>query len=43
LESDFPRAFEQFSNEISLPVYFDLTDEQVDYITSSINEYMQQF
>lgn len=42
-EQDYPRAFAQFANEISLPVYFDLTDEQVDYITSSINEYMQQF
>lgn len=42
-EQDYPRAFAQFANEISLPVYFDLTDEQVDYITMSINEYMQQF
>lgn len=26
---DFPKAFEQYSNEISLPVYYNLTDEQV--------------
>ncbi|MEY2938478.1 MAG: hypothetical protein RL062_1067 [Bacteroidota bacterium] len=42
-EQDFPRAFAQFENEISLPVYFDLTDEQVDRITSAINLYMESY
>lgn len=35
---DFPHAFNAYKNEISLPVYYDLTDEQVDYISDSILE-----
>jgi dTDP-4-amino-4,6-dideoxygalactose transaminase len=41
-ESDYPKAMGQFRNEISLPIYFDLTDEQVDYISESIIEYMSK-
>lgn len=29
---DYPQAYAQFANEISLPVYFTLTDEQVDEV-----------
>jgi dTDP-4-amino-4,6-dideoxygalactose transaminase len=41
-ESDFPKAMGQFQNEISLPIYFDLTDEQVDFISESIIQYMKK-
>lgn len=30
---DYPRAFELYSREISLPVYYDLTDEMIDRVT----------
>jgi dTDP-4-amino-4,6-dideoxygalactose transaminase len=39
-ESDYQNAMGQFQNEISLPIYFDLTDEQVDFIAKSIIQYM---
>ena len=35
---DFPNAYSQFENEISLPLHTCLTDEQVEYV---INEYSQ--
>lgn len=38
---DFPNAFNAYKNEISLPVYYDLTDEQVDYISDSILELLK--
>jgi dTDP-4-amino-4,6-dideoxygalactose transaminase len=41
-EADFPKAMGQFQNEISLPIYFDLTDEQVDFISESIIHYMKK-
>lgn len=34
--SDYPEAWSKYENEISLPVYFDLTDEQLEKITSSV-------
>ena len=36
--SDYPEAFESFANEISLPVYFDLTDDQVQTVITSVNK-----
>ncbi len=39
-ESDFPNAFAQFENEISLPVYFDLENEQVKWIIEEIVDYV---
>ncbi|MEN9949127.1 MAG: hypothetical protein RL106_1950, partial [Bacteroidota bacterium] len=39
-ESDFPNAFAQFENEISLPVYFDLENEQVNWIIEEIVDYV---
>lgn len=36
--ADFPNAWAQFENEISLPVYYDLTDESVKYVAQSIIE-----
>ena len=41
-ESDYPKAMGQFQNEISLPIYFDLTNEQVDFISESIIDYMSK-
>ncbi len=33
---DYPNAFNSYSNEISLPVFYDLTEEQLNKITSSV-------
>lgn len=33
---DYPNAWSQYSNEISLPVYYDLTLEQVDFIAETL-------
>ncbi len=33
---DFPGAFNQYANEISLPVYFDLTNEQVATVIEAV-------
>jgi dTDP-4-amino-4,6-dideoxygalactose transaminase len=33
---DYPVAFDNYSREITLPVYQDLTDEQVKYITENV-------
>jgi dTDP-4-amino-4,6-dideoxygalactose transaminase len=33
---DFPRAFDNYSREISLPIYPQLTNEQVEYVINSI-------
>jgi dTDP-4-amino-4,6-dideoxygalactose transaminase len=35
---DFPNTYAQYSREISLPVYFDLTDEQVDTVVGAVRE-----
>lgn len=35
---DYPNAFNNYANEISLPVYYDLSDESVNYIASNIKE-----
>lgn len=34
--TDYPQAFDSYSREISLPVYFDLTDEQVNTVISAV-------
>lgn len=34
--SDYPEAFAKYSNEISLPVYFDLTDENLKTVTEAV-------
>ena len=36
--SDFPQAYDSFANEISLPVYFDLTDDQVQTVIVSVKK-----
>jgi dTDP-4-amino-4,6-dideoxygalactose transaminase len=36
--SDYPNAWNQYKNEISLPVYYDLSNDDVDFICDSIIE-----
>jgi len=36
--SDYPNAFKNYSCEISLPVYYDLSDDSIAYITACIKE-----
>ncbi len=36
--SDHPRSFELYSTEISLPVYYDLTDDQVDTVVAAVKD-----
>jgi len=36
--ADFPVAYDNYSREISLPVYYDLTDEQVEIVATTIIE-----
>ncbi len=36
--ADFPNAYRHYSREISLPVYYDLTDAQVDTVVRAVNE-----
>jgi dTDP-4-amino-4,6-dideoxygalactose transaminase len=34
--SDYPEAYNKFANEISLPVYFDLSNDQVDQVIAAV-------
>jgi len=36
--NDYPETYSKYSNEISLPVYFDLSDEQVQTVISAVKE-----
>ena len=40
---DYPNAFNQYKNEISLPLYSKLTDEDVDYIIDNFIEVLKEF
>jgi len=35
---DFPNAFAQYRNEVTLPLHTKLTDEEVGYVISSLKE-----
>jgi dTDP-4-amino-4,6-dideoxygalactose transaminase len=39
---DYPEAWNKYSNEITLPVYFDLTDEQVATVTAAVKHAVKQ-
>lgn len=39
---DYPETWNKYSNEISLPVYFNLTDEQVDTVISAVTSAVEQ-
>jgi dTDP-4-amino-4,6-dideoxygalactose transaminase len=36
--NDYPKAYEMYANEISLPIYPQLTNEQVDHICSTVTD-----
>jgi dTDP-4-amino-4,6-dideoxygalactose transaminase len=40
---DYPIAFDNYSREISLPVYYDLTDEQIDIVIKTIIESVEKY
>ena len=40
---DFPNAFAQFANEITLPLHTCLTDEQVDYVIESYKKVLRDY
>ena len=35
---DYPNAYKQFKNEITLPLHTNLTDEEVDYVIDTFKE-----
>lgn len=39
---DYPEAWDKYSNEITLPVYFDLTDEQVQIVIQAVKTAVKQ-
>lgn len=39
---DYPEAWDKYSNEITLPVYFDLTDEQVQTVLHAVKTAVKQ-
>lgn len=41
--ADYPNAFEAYKNEITLPLYSKLTDEQVEYIEDVIREVLGEY
>ena len=40
---DYPNAYNLFENEISLPIYSTLTDEEVDYICQNLLEILKEY
>lgn len=40
--ADFPKAYEMYANEISLPIYPQLTNEQVDFICATVHNSYQK-
>ena len=40
--ADYPNAYRQYSREISLPVYYDLTDEQVDTVIDAVQNAVRE-
>lgn len=41
--SNYPNAFKQFENEITLPLHTRLTDEEVDYIIKNYSEVVKEY
>ena len=39
---DYPNAFDMYKNEITLPLYQQLTNEQVEYVAESLKEVMAE-
>ena len=40
---DYPNAYHQYANEITLPLYSQLRQEQVDYIIAQFTEILAQY
>jgi dTDP-4-amino-4,6-dideoxygalactose transaminase len=40
--SDYPVAFDNYSREISLPVYYDLTDEMVKTVVKAVTSAIEK-
>ena len=40
---DYPNAYQLFENEISLPIYSTLSDEEVDYICRNLLEILEKY
>jgi dTDP-4-amino-4,6-dideoxygalactose transaminase len=41
--NDYPNAYHLFENEISLPIYSTLSDEEVDYICKNLLEILKDY
>jgi dTDP-4-amino-4,6-dideoxygalactose transaminase len=41
--NDFPNAYAQYSNEITLPLHTCLTDEQVEYVASNFAQIVKEY
>jgi dTDP-4-amino-4,6-dideoxygalactose transaminase len=39
---DYPEAWNKYQNEITLPVYFDLTDDQVQTVIKAVKTAVQK-
>lgn len=40
---DYPNSYDLYKNEITLPLYSKLTDEQIDYITANFVEILKEY
>ena len=40
---DYPNAYHLFENEISLPIYSTLSDDEVDYIAKNLLEILKEY
>ena len=40
---NYPNAFDFYKNEITLPLYSKLTDEQVDYIIKNFKDIIEEY
>ena len=40
--ADFPMSWKKYENEISLPVYFNLTDDQVETVISTVKSAVEK-
>ena len=41
--ADYPNAYHLFENEISLPIYSTLSDDEVDYIAKNLLEILKEY
>ena len=40
--ADYPNAYAQFANEVTLPLYSTLTDEQVEYVIAAVLQSLEE-